>query len=277
MKKIRYLRKNAEKWFSVFANIMFNNYSNTKSLMKFTLRTVLITIILIGMSNHKNVWAQGENKKDDVLIIKKSTDFEISGAGSAEEWSQTDWVKIPRRTTLGKDFLTKVKMLYSNEGIYFLFYCEDEILSSTMNEDFLDLWNEDVVEVFLWPDEDDPAYFEYEISPLNHELPLLIYNDEGTLISWLPFHYDGERKTFHATDARGGEKKSKATVDSWTAEFFIPYKAMRPLRNVPPHSGTKWRGNMYRIDYDSGQELWSWQLTGGNFHDYKKFGTLIFE
>ena len=37
----------------------------------------------------------------------------------------------------------------------------------------MDLWNEDVFEVFLWTDERYPVYFEYEISPLNHELPIL--------------------------------------------------------------------------------------------------------
>ena len=40
--------------------------------------------------------------------------------------------------------------------------------------DFLDLYNEDVVEVFLWPDESFPVYFEYEVSPLNYELPIII-------------------------------------------------------------------------------------------------------
>ena len=37
----------------------------------------------------------------------------------------------------------------------------------------MDLWNEDVFEVFLWTDERYPVYLEYEISPLNHELPIL--------------------------------------------------------------------------------------------------------
>lgn len=248
----------------------------TALLKNYSFPLLTIFILIIDISNYKKMLPSPVNEKN-TLIIRKTSDFKISGDGSAKEWEQTKWVKIPQRTTAGENLLTKVKTLYSKDGLYFLFHCEDKILFSTMEADFLDLWNEDVIEVFLWPDEDDPAYFEYEISPLNYELPLLIYNDEGTLISWQPFHYDGERKTHHATTVQGGEKKSKATVDSWTAEFFIPFKAMRPLRNVPPQSGTKWKGNLYRIDYDTGEELWSWQLTSGNFHEYKKFGTLIFE
>ncbi len=248
----------------------------TALLKNYSFPLLTIFILIIDISNYKKMLPSPVNEKN-TLIIRKTSDFKISGDGSAKEWEQTKWVKIPQRTKVGENLLTKVKTLYSKDGLYFLFHCEDNILFSTMEADFLDLWNEDVIEVFLWPDEDDPAYFEYEISPLNYELPLLIYNDEGTLISWQPFHYDGERKTHHATTVQGGEKKSKATVDSWTAEFFIPFKAMRPLRNVPPQSGTKWKGNLYRIDYDTGEELWSWQLTSGNFHEYKKFGTLIFE
>ena len=64
-------------------------------------------------------------------------------------------------------------MVYSSTGLYFLMEGTDRKLTATMNEDFMDLWNEDVFEVFLWTDERYPAYFEYEISPLNRELPIL--------------------------------------------------------------------------------------------------------
>lgn len=141
-------------------------------------------------------------------------------------------------------------VLSSESGIYFLFYCEDKKLTATMNTDFMDLWEEDVVEVFLMPDEDSPVYFEYEISSLNYELPILISNDNGDLVRWKPFHYDADRKTMHATSVLGGEKKSNSVVKSWSAEFFIPYKLLRPLNNIHPQPGTEWRANLYRIDYD---------------------------
>jgi hypothetical protein len=76
----------------------------------------------------------------------------------------------------------------------------------------------------------------------------------------------------------GGKKESGAEVSGWTAEFFIPYKLFNPLPNVPPTSGTKWRANMYRIDYDQkNAATFSWQKTNINFHDYNNFGTFEFE
>ena len=67
-------------------------------------------------------------------------------------------------------------------------------------------------------------------------------------------------------------------VTAWRAEVFIPYDLLKPLRNVPPESGTRWRANFYRVDYDDKKVTgWDWARVGASFHDFKKFGTLEFE
>jgi hypothetical protein len=212
------------------------------------------------------------------IKIMKTNDFPVTGSGSAKNWDAAEWITLPLRAGSGKDLVTKAKVLYSDKGIYFLFDCMDHKLTSKMDADFLDLWTEDVVEVFLWTDENFPVYFEYEISPLGYELPLLISNNEGELLRWMPFHYEENRKTAHATAVRGGEKKSMAQVSGWTAEFFFPYKLLKPLNNYIPQSGSRWRANMYRVDYDdNSRNNWTWQPVTRNFHDYQHFGTFIFE
>lgn len=215
--------------------------------------------------------------QSDMLRIKKTADFPLSGDGSHANWEKTEWLTLPPYDASAV-YATRVKALYSATGMYFLYFCEDKKLTATMEADFLDLWNEDVIEVFIQPDAKRPAYFEYELSPLNYELPILIYNDSGRLNSWQPFHYNKDQKTRHATLVQGGEKKARASVKSWTAEFFIPFKAMKMITDEIPQAGTRWKGNLYRIDYDSGNEsLYSWKRTSGNFHEYEKFGTFIFE
>lgn len=222
--------------------------------------------------------AYAQGGKDAVLKVKKTNDFSVTGTGTSSSWNSAGWVDLSLRSGNGKDLVTKFKVLYSENGIYFLFDCTDRKLTSTMQADFLDLWTEDVVEVFLWTDESIPVYFEYEISPLGYELPLLISNEKGELLRWMPFHYEENRKVIHATSVRGGEKKSMATVTGWTAEFFFPWKLLKPLKNNIPSSGTRWRANMYRVDYDDNiRNSWTWQPVTKNFHDYEKFGTLIFE
>jgi len=149
--------------------------------------------------------------------------------------------------------------LYSETGIYFLFYCEDQKLTATFTEDNKPLFKEDVVEIFLMPDPTIPAYLEYELSPLNYELVLMIINKKNKFSGWQPSGYAGKRRVQHATSVQGGEKKSQATIKSWMGELFIPFSLLQPLALGTPASGSKWRANFYRIDHDKGYTTGSWQ------------------
>jgi hypothetical protein len=162
--------------------------------------------------------------------------------------------------------------------VYVLMNGSDRKLTATETEDFADLWKEDVFEFFFWPDEKETLYLEYEISPLDRELVLLIPNLDHKQLGWRPWHYEGDRKIRKAVSIAGGAAKSGADIAGWTAEVFVPYDLLKPLRNVPPQPGTRWRANFYRCDYDGGKETaWSWTPVGPSFHEYEKFGTLVFD
>lgn len=217
------------------------------------------------------------DRKQDSAIVKKCNDFVVTGKGQSGLWETNEWINLVPQEGTTSEYTTRVKILYSETGIYFLFSCDDKKITSSMKTDNLNLWEEDVVEVFLWPDESFPVYFEYELSPSDYELPIIVPNNNGTFLGWLPWHYEGERKTRHATSITHENNNSDGAITGWIAEFFIPYKLLAPLGNVPPVTGTRWRANMYRIDYDNGQVPFSWQKTEKTFHEYKKFGSLIFE
>jgi hypothetical protein len=220
----------------------------------------------------------GAQSTAKVLHVRPTEDFTVTGNGDAPAWQSVPWEPLQPRTVERRPLQTRVKMLYSKTGLYVLMEAEDRVLTATMNEDFLDLWNEDVFEFFLWPDERYTVYFEYEISPLGFELPILIPNFEGKFLGWRPWHYDGRRKTQKATTALGGPKQSGAAVTGWKAEVYVPYDLLRPLQNVPPQPGTQWRANFYRMDYDDGRNAgWDWSRVGPSFHEFTKFGTLVFE
>ena len=213
-----------------------------------------------------------------VLHIPQTKDFIINGRGDASAWKNAAWEPLHLRAADGHQYQTRIKMLYSRTGLYVLMEAEDRTLTATMNEDFLDLWKEDVFEFFLWPDERYPVYFEYEISPLGFELPILIPNFGGEFLGWRPWRYEGNRKTQKATTVVGGPKLSGASVTGWKAEVFVPYDLLKPLQNVPPQPGTRWRANFYRVDYDDGKSTsWDWARVGTSFHEFDKFGTLVFE
>lgn len=218
------------------------------------------------------------------LIVAQTPDFEVTGDGTNKAWVKAQWQSLPRRDRDGKPtgdglpYDSRIKLLYSSTGLYTLFDATDKTLTTTGRADNENLWEEDVFEIFLWTDEKLPIYFEYEISPMNNELPILVPNFGGKFLGWLPWHYDGGRKTRKATAARGGKKEPRAAVTGWSAEVFIPYELLNPLQNVPPQPGTQWRANFYRVDYDEGKSTrWTWAPVGGSFHEYQKFGRLRFE
>ena len=212
------------------------------------------------------------------LTVPRCQDFEVNGSGDADAWSRAEWADLSPRSGASHPYNARFKVLYSESGIYVLFQGSDEQLTATMQEDFLDLWKEDVYECFFWTDEKYPVYFEYEISPLGFELPILIPNLDGTFLGWRPWHYEGDRRVRKAVAAVGGENRSMAKVQSWSAEVFIPFELLQPLTNVPPRPGTQWRANFYRVDYDQQKtSQWDWARVGGSFHDYRNFGTLKFE
>ena len=215
------------------------------------------------------------NKK--VYRVPRTDDFEVTGKGDAPVWKDAPWEEIVKNREGGHPYNARFKVAYSGTGLYVLMDGKDSQLSASMTEDNLDLWTEDVFEIFLWPDESQPVYFEYEISPLGHELPIIVPNF-GKFQGWLPWHYEGNRKIRKAVSISGGEQKSKASIAGWTAEFFIPYELLKPLLNVPPKPGASWRANFYRMDYDDGHTTgWNWAPVGRSFHEYQKFGTLVFE
>jgi hypothetical protein len=237
----------------------------------------LIALLVMSPMTESHGAAQAQKVDRPLLRVKPADDFQVTGTGDNAAWRQAEWTALNRRQPDGHPYDSRFKMLYSTTGLYFLMEGTDRKLTATMTEDFMDLWNEDVFEVFLWPDERHPLYFEYEISPLNRELPILIPNFGGQFLGWRPWHFEGDRATRKATSTMGGPKISKASIDGWRAEFFIPYALLKPLQNVPPKAGTRWRANFYRVDYDDGKTTqWDWTRVGKSFHEFEKFGDLLF-
>lgn len=219
------------------------------------------------------LFAQDNVGEQEALVIKQTANFDISGNGDAVEWHSADWIQLQKRKG-SSNYTTRAKLLYSDTGIYGLFSCQDKKITATFKEDFSDLWTEDVVEIFLWTDESMPIYFEYELSPFNYELAILVPNMDGDFLGWKPWRYEGGRKTRHATHIN---RDANGNATEWLGEFFIPYALLKPLKNVPPKKGSTWRINMYRVDHDQQHTSWSWKPVLTNFHDYERFGLVRFE
>ena len=242
----------------------------------------IVTLTLLFVAS----WCSGQDAAQKVatrpeLKVPRCEDFDLTGDGSHAAWNSAQWESLQVRPKSEHQYKSRFKMLYSKSGIYVLFDGEDQRITATKTEDYLDLWTEDVYECFFWTDEQHPLYFEYEISPLGYELPILIPNLGGKFLGWRPWHIGKptkERLTRKATSSPSGPIKSGMAATRWSAEVFLPYDLFRPLGNVPPAAGTKWRGNFYRMDYDGGKSgSWDWARVGDSFHEYQSFGIISFQ
>lgn len=223
---------------------------------------------------------QSESKKTETesISVIKCDDFVLSGAGDNKQWSGVEWVEMSSLKNTGNRYATRFKIMYSATGIYVLAYCQDGQISTNYTTDQGDIWNGDVFEVFFQTDTLNPLYFEYEINQLSTELAILVPNNEGDFFGWSPWHYEGDRQIKKALKIHGGNAVSGEKIDSWTVEIFFPYALFKALKNVPPASGTTWKANFCRIDYDGGvSQLWAWKRISKSFHEYQKYGTLVFQ
>ncbi len=175
--------------------------------------------------------AQDSPSTKPQLKVSQCADFEVTGSGTAEAWKQAEWVPLQVRPKSAHNYASRIKMLYSPQGIYVLFDGEDKRITATKTADNLDLWTEDVYECFFWTDERHPIYFEYEISPLGFELPILVPNIDGKFLGWTPWHIGKPNPVRLTRKATAGEVgRSRARLRSLAGQRRCSF----PMRSSVP-------------------------------------------
>lgn len=214
--------------------------------------------------------------QDTLLMVHACSDFMITGKGDDAQWQKAQWVHLNKLDKGGKDYTNRFKILYSKTGIYVLFNGEDSTIVSPFTRDFDKIFKGDVFEVFFHPDDKEPVYFEYEVSPLANELVLLLTQRQGTISGWAPWPYEKgrvQKKVFV-----DGAQKNKASIRYWAAELFFPYSLLSAFKNVPPVKGTHWKANFCRLDHDTGAMVkWAWAPVDTSFHELHRFYSLVFD
>src|SRR5664279_588290 len=139
----------------------------------------------------------------------------------------------------------------------------DDGVVATLTERDAPLWQEDVFEVFLSPEDPPRLYYEFEVNPL------------GTLFDARVSSPDLARATMRvetAWDCAGFAARVTRGPGRWSASLRIP---LGPLCDgAPPET---WRANFYRIDRGAVDEYSAWAPTLADppdFHVPEKFGTL---
>ena len=167
---------------------------------------------------------------------------------------------------------TEAKMLWDDQNLYFGFQCEDTDLFATMKVRDQHLWEEEVVEIFIDPDNDQLNYIELEINPLNTFLDLFV------LKPIVPIPYESYNiPAKWAVKVNGTVNNSADKDEGWTVELSVPLKEAVTAPHLPPNEGDKWRLNLYRIERKPKEEYSAWSPTlVSSYHTPARFGEITF-
>ena len=184
------------------------------------------------------------------------------------------WLRVPslalRRAQDGAVPLqaTAVRIAYDVDALLLRFDCDDRDIWATHSLRDAPLWEEEVVELFAAPGEDDPSdYVEIEVNPLGAIFDARITNPHG-------------RRDSMRVDSTWNAAGLVAAVlrpgpGTWTAQLEIPWSDL--CDGTPPRV---WRANFFRIERprDGNPEFSCWSPTFADppdFHKPRFFGRLV--
>jgi Carbohydrate family 9 binding domain-like len=207
-----------------------------------------------------------------LLSERSHVDFRPDGDFSKPSWKHAESAEFDHDASGNPHYpevSTRVASVWTETNIYFLFWCRYDSLNVYQGEDPAverwQLWDRDVVEVFLNPQpERVNHYYEFEVAPNNQ---------------WVDLEIDKTKEPFNDVSWNSGFEHA-TRIDAknhiWTAEMRIPISSMN-VRAI--HPGAKWRVNFFRAAGKGGDErrkflAWSIIPEGKTFHVPTRFGIL---
>ena len=163
----------------------------------------------------------------------------------------------------------EARLIWTNEAICVRYVCnqtEPLVVSSTpqTNNKTIGLWDRDVCEIFLAPDENAPErYFEFEAAPTGEWIDLAVHTmPDKRETNW----------EFHS----GMTTAARVEEDRVVIAMRIPWNGW----GQKPQEGERWRANLFRcVGSGATRGYLAWQPTRTqqpNFHVPEVFGRLLF-
>lgn len=191
---------------------------------------------------------------------------------NASDWKGADRAEVA--TYWSGDEVPKgrrmfVRMAWSKTALYAFFEAvqsEELVVAEKpdLTKKAMNLWDRDVVEIFVAPDKNEPRkYFEFEAAPTGEWLDVALDSTSGTRVS--DWEYASQM-----------ESAAKIVEGGIVVAMKIPWKAL----GKTPKAGDVWLGNILRCvgkDPDRGYLAWSPTMTEQpNFHVPARFGEFHF-
>lgn len=169
---------------------------------------------------------------------------------------------------------TMVSLSWNDENLYIAYNSVDSKIIGTNKKKDTPIFNtDDLVEIFLDGDGDGQNYIEIGVNAFSTNYDMLLKCIAPECGGW---------KTSINFDIEGLETASKITTEGFCTEIKIPFSSVEKIENgnfKKPVSGTKWKGNVFRIDYGNATEylaLQPYKSLKFGFHQPKEFTVFEF-
>lgn len=185
---------------------------------------------------------------------------QIDGKSEAV-WDLVPWTEnfVDIESPLTPPYDTQVKMLWDEQGLYFLARLDGPNIQASLTERESVIFRDNDFEIFIDPDGDTHLYYEYEINALGTEWDLLMakpYRDGGPAIS--AWDIEGVQSAVYLS----GTLNDPSDIDQyWQVEIFFPWRSLVECApgNRIPKDQEQWRINFARVH-------WNWDVRQGRYH-----------
>jgi hypothetical protein len=233
---------------------------------RFLLIVLLLALFLVAFS--------AAVERPTYTVHRTEVPVTVDGRVDDAAWQKAELIDGFADNTSGKvhPSVTKAWVLYDDTFLYFGFHCEDGNVWATYRNRDEHLWTEEVFEVFLQADPEQPSYIELEVNPLNTMLDIYLLDIRKPLKyeSWNSADLKWAVNVDGTVDGEPGDR-------GWSCEIALPLDDVATAPNIPPKVGDTWRMNLYRVEKKPVPLGLAWAPTlKRDFHVPEMFGDIVF-
>ncbi|MFB9080477.1 carbohydrate-binding family 9-like protein [Flavobacterium procerum] len=169
---------------------------------------------------------------------------------------------------------TFVSLAWNDKNLYLACRTEDsKIIGKRQPKDSKIYETDDLVEIFIDPDGDGQNYVEIGVNAFSTYYDMLLKCISSECGGW---------NTSTDYDISGLKAASKTTLEGFSTEIKIPFASLEKIKTggfKKPKKNTKWKGNLFRIDYGNTTEyqaLQTYKSGKFGFHQPEEFAVFEF-
>ncbi|MGB9599003.1 MAG: carbohydrate-binding family 9-like protein [Myxococcota bacterium] len=235
---------------------------------------LLCIIQICGCTKCADKYYADENAVNALYI---TTPLKIDGRLDEEVYRTARWT--PYFVSANGDptkprFKTRAAIFYDDKNLYIAFDVEDPDIWAGYKNDDDPIYNEEVVEFFVDPEDDNQTYYEFQVSPANVHFDAYFEYHRSDLKKAMAY----QSGFISAVHIDGTLNKRDDVDKGYTVEMMIPFEK---INKPKPSKGARYRIDMFRFERPARNKITEahalFPTPNWDFHSLKDWGYLIFE